>query len=187
MPTIVVPHRPAGKSRLETSHPGASHSEVVQAMLEDVLAACLAVDRTMLVTPSAVEAPEGVEVLHDDGRGQGEAVAGALAQLEDGAVLVVNSDLPCVTPGDLELLRDAIPPGGLALVAAEDGTTNALALSTPRLFQPLYGPGSAARFRSLAPSLVVHIPNLEQDVDRDGDWPDSARLGPRTRAALRIR
>jgi 2-phospho-L-lactate guanylyltransferase (CobY/MobA/RfbA family) len=81
-----------------------------------------------------------------------------------GACLVVNADLPCATPGALRRLAGA----GAALVAAADGTTNALSLPDPTRFEPLYGAGSAARFeaRGLA---AVSIPELAHDVDAVAD------------------
>ena len=87
-----------------------------------------------------------------------------------GVALVVNADLPCAEPSDLLALACAVPAGGMALVEASDGTTNALGLARPDLFAPLYGPGSAARFRAHAASLgaeavAVDLPNLLADVD----------------------
>src|SRR5918995_2472919 len=105
MATIVVPFRPNGKSRLSGNGP-----ELARAMLEDVLAACRP------VAPTIVADAEG---------GQGEAVSAALANL-DGPVAIVNADLPCATPEDVERLLAGTPPDGLALVEAADGTTNAL-------------------------------------------------------------
>jgi 2-phospho-L-lactate guanylyltransferase (CobY/MobA/RfbA family) len=164
MATIVVPFRPNGKSRL--SGKGA---ELSRAMLEDVLAACRAVAPT---------------VLADREGGQGEAVQAVLAGL-DGPVAIVNADLPCATPDDVERLLAATPPDGLALVEAVDGTTNALSLADVGLFQPLYGPGSAERFRASAPSRALAIDNLVDDVDTPQDLVRLAdRLGPNTRAAL---
>jgi len=137
-------------------------------MMEDVLRACGRVGRP---------------VLADGVGGQGAAVAAALAELPDEPVLVVNADLPCATPRDLLALLGAVPEGGLALVAAADGTTNALALASPVFFKPVYGPGSAERFAALAPSRLLEIPNLADDVDTLADLDRLAgRLGPRTRA-----
>ena len=74
-----------------------------------------------------------------------------------------------------------------ALVAALDGTTNALSLPDPRVFAPLYGTGSADRFRAHAPFATVSIPEPEIDVDSDADLDLlDARLGPRTRALLAV-
>ena len=167
MTTVVVPFAgAAGKTRLDA--PRSTRRELSLAMLADVLAAAIPVGRTLVVTPEAdgIELI-GVEVVDDPGGGQGAAVQAALVGLE-GRVLVVNADLPCVTTADLLALVEAIPPRGLALVEARDGTTNALGLSSPGLFQPLYGPGSANRFRALG-AVPVTIPNLADDVDTSAD------------------
>jgi 2-phospho-L-lactate guanylyltransferase (CobY/MobA/RfbA family) len=164
MATIVVPFRPNGKSRLSGNGP-----QLARAMLEDVLAACRP------VAPTVIADAEG---------GQAEAVRTALAGLL-GPVAIVNADLPCATPQDVERLLAETPPGGLALVEADDGTTNALSLARAELFQPLYGPGSAERFRSSAPSRVLAIDNLVDDVDTPEDLARLGdRIGPNTRAAL---
>ena len=53
------------------------------------------------------------------------------------------------------------------------------------LFEPVYGPGSASRFLALAPSRLVEIPNLTDDVDTLDDLDQlEPRVGPNTRAAL---
>jgi 2-phospho-L-lactate guanylyltransferase (CobY/MobA/RfbA family) len=95
----------------------------------------------------------------------------------------VNADLPAATTEALRRLADA----GLALVEAADGTTNALSLPDPGVFAPVYGPGSARRFRELASFTTISIPELEMDVDSDADLERlAARLGPRTRALLAV-
>src|SRR5947207_43161 len=172
MPTVVVPFRGTeGKSRL-AGLPLDARAALREAMLADVLAACEAVGATYLVT-SAHGLGTTVTLVVDDGRGQGAAVAAGLELAgRTGApapYLVVNADLPCVTARDLLALAGAIPDGGLALVPAADGTTNALALSSPELFAPLYGAGSAARFAALASSRVLELPNLVDDVDTVAD------------------
>jgi 2-phospho-L-lactate guanylyltransferase (CobY/MobA/RfbA family) len=144
-------------------------------MLDDVLAACEALGPTTVATQAG---------------GQGGAVESALRAVDSGPVLVVNADLPCAKPRDLLSLLGALPEGGLALVEAADGTTNALALAAPHLFAPLYGPGSAERFRARAARLgvtaiTVEIPDLADDVDTLGDLERlDGRLGPHTAAAL---
>ena len=134
MVTVVIPHRADGGKRRLALGSGLRES-VAEAMLADVLAAARAVGRAVVA-----DAPGG----------QGAAVARVLAEVT-GSVLVVNSDLPCATADDLRALLAAAPPDGLALVAARDGTTNALALSDAALFEPVYGDRSAARFRALGP------------------------------------
>ena len=189
MTEIVVPFRGAyGKSRLAPAHDEA-RAALSLAMLADVLAAAAAVARTVVVTPDeagrSVAVELGVAALDDPGGGQGAAVAHALATLPVAPTLVVNADLPCVVPDDLRALEDAIPPRGLAIAAAEDGTTNALGLAEPSLFRALYGPGSAARFRASHPAATVAVPSLVDDVDTLDDLHRvEARLGPRTRMAV---
>ncbi len=163
-------------------------------MLGDVLTACVATGRTLLVTddPAARELADelGAETVDDPGGGQGSAVAAALEHVECGPVVIVNADLPCVVPHDLRTLAGAAELGALGLVVAEDGTTNALALPKASLFASLYGPGSAARFREHAEAhglsaAEAAIPNLSDDVDTTQDLDRVAlRAGPRTQAAL---
>lgn len=194
MATIVVPFRgPGGKQRLAAGSEE-TRAAIAHAMLGDVLDACVASAPTVVVTndPAARDLAEelGARAVADPGGGQGAAVSTALALLGQGVALVVNADLPCAVPADLLALACAVPAGGMALVEAHDGTTNALGLSRPDLFAPLYGPGSAARFRAHAASLgaeavAVDLPDLLADVDtvdqlellRD-------RVGARTRALL---
>jgi len=124
-------------------------------------------------------------VIVADRRGQGAAVEAALSDIREAPVLVVNADLPAVTPRDLLALMGSIPLGGIAVAAARDGTTNALGLAARGLFRPLYGPGSAERFLALAPSSLVAIPNLVEDVDTLDDLERlEPRLAANTRAAL---
>ena len=165
-------------------------------MLTDVLAACTPVGRTLLVTSEGAEAAHvlaesfGVDVVADPGKGQGDAVSAALMLAPAGPVLVVNADLPCATSRDLFALLGAMPPGGVALVPASDGTTNALALAAPWLFAPLFGPGSAERFAERARRLGaeaarVDLPNLADDVDVLADLDRlEGRLGPWTAGSL---
>jgi len=182
MASVIVPFRgSAGKQQLARL-PETPRGELAEAMLGDVLAAAREVGRTLLVSP---EPRLGAEHVPDPGRGQGAAVEAGLAVAGQGPVLVVNSNLPCVSSRDLFTLLGALPPNGLALVEARDGTTNALALAAPRLFEPLYGPGSAERYRALGDSRSLEIPNLVDDVDTVFDLERLAdRLGRRTRAVL---
>jgi 2-phospho-L-lactate guanylyltransferase (CobY/MobA/RfbA family) len=155
MATVVIPYRVNGKSRL-------GDGLLARAMLADVRAAA------------------GRAIVVDTPGGQGAALAAALAELE-GPVTIVNSDLPCATAAELAELTAAAP----ALVAADDGTTNALALEDASDFEPLYGDGSAARFESRLGAKRLDLPGLRDDVDT---WEDLERVRPRvgqhTRAYL---
>ena len=155
MTTFVIPYRAGGKTRL-------GDPELAAAMLADVREVA------------------GDALIADAPGGQGSAVARVLAELS-GPVTILNGDLPCVTPAELEQLAAAAP----ALVAADDGTTNALALTDAADFEPLYGPGSAARFELHLAAMRLDLPGLRNDVDT---WDDLERVreqvGPHTRAYL---
>ena len=155
MTTFVIPFRVNGKTRL-------GDGKLARAMLADVQAAA------------------GEALVVDGPGGQGAAIAEALEGVQ-GPVTIVNSDVPCVTPAELEELAAAAP----ALVAAEDGTTNALALRDARDFEPLYGEGSAARFEQQLGARPLDLPGLRDDVDT---WDDlervRGRVGEHTRAYL---
>ena len=175
---IVIPYRGDAKRRLAAP----VRAALAVAMLGDVVEAALAVGPVLVVTDDPTVVPPGVEVVDDPGSGLGAAVRAGLGRTH-GHALVVNADLPAVTPAALRGLAAA----GLALVAARDGTTNALSLPDPDAFAPLYGPGSADRFRAHAPFTTVRIPELEVDVDSEADLELlGARLGPRTRALLAV-
>ena len=193
MTAIVVPFRGAGgKRRFEAADD--VRLRLAHAMLGDVVTACVATARTVVVTSdqdaAALAAELGAETLPDAG-GQGAAVAAALARLpEEEPALVVNADVPCVVPHDLRTLAGAAELGAVGLVEAEDGTTNALALPHPSVFAPLFGADSARRFRDHAAAagfaaVAAAIPNLVDDVDTVGDLEALAlRVGPRTQAVL---
>jgi 2-phospho-L-lactate guanylyltransferase (CobY/MobA/RfbA family) len=152
MATFVIPFRVNGKTRL-------GDQRLARAMLADVQEAA------------------GKALVVDDPGGQGPAIAAALGDLA-GPVTIVNSDVPCVTAAELEHLNAAAP----ALVAAPDGTTNALALPDARDFQPLYGEGSAARFAEALGAQPLDLPGLRDDVDT---WDDLERVRDRVGAHTR--
>ena len=189
MTTVVVPFAGSeGKTRLDASR--STRRELSVAMLADVLAAAVVVGRTLVVTADAdgvaVARDAGADAATDPGGGQGAAVAAALELTGSDRVLVVNADLPCTVPADLRALIAAIPSHGLVLVEALDGTTNALGLSAREIFEPLYGPDSANRFRALpVETVAIAVPNLAEDVDTLADLERlQLRCGPRTQAAL---
>lgn len=159
MARYVIPFRPNGKTRLGDGHLAAR-------MADDVAAAVRRVSSDPLVVTEA--------------GGLGEALAAALAGVE-GPVTIVNGDCPAVTPDELEELTRAAP----AIVAASDGTTNAIALRAASDFVSLYGPGSADRFEAHLGARRLDLPGLRDDVDT---WDDlervRARVGRHTRAYL---
>ena len=183
---VVIPFRGGGKTRL----PQAVRREVALAMLGDVVESASAVGDVLVVTDDSagrlVATELGAAVVDDPGEGQGAAVAAGLRGSEE-ICLVLNADVPRARPSDLGAL--AVPPkrGAVAVVAARDGTTNALGLPYAEVFQPLYGPGSAGRFRAHARALAVPLEdlalrNLVDDVDTIADL---ERIGPRAGARTR--
>jgi 2-phospho-L-lactate/phosphoenolpyruvate guanylyltransferase len=176
MPTVVIPFAGVeGKTRLHASR--RARRALSLAMFGDVLAAAAAVGAPRVVTAD----DEAAELARE---------AGAELTADPGPILIVNADVPCVVPDDLRALAAATPAGGIALVEALDGTTNALGLSAPEAFAPLYGPDSAGRFRAHANDLgleaiSVSVPNLADDVDTLDDLERlQLRCGPRTQACL---
>ena len=185
MATVVVPFRGSdSKQRLDIRD--ADRHALAGAMLADVVAAAAPVGPVLVVARTRPLPVERVTLVDDPGRGQGAAVEAGLAAAVAAGLpapyLVVNADLPCAGSRDLLALAGAVPDGGLALVRAADGTTNALALSNAGLFEPVYGPGSADRFAALAPTRVLDAPNLMDDVDT---LDDLVRLGDRVGAHTR--
>ena len=165
----VVPFRAGGKSRL----PEDMRREIALAMLGDVIEVALTIGEVRVVTDDAagrlVAGDLGARLIDDPGGGQGPAV-GAGLDGADGLCLVVNADLPRVRPSDLNALAVPALLGRLGLVAAADGTTNALGLPRADVFAPLYGPDSAEQFRAHAAALGIEheelaLPNLADDVD----------------------
>jgi 2-phospho-L-lactate guanylyltransferase (CobY/MobA/RfbA family) len=158
--TYVVPYRKGGKTRLGDPH-------LADAMMLDVVDACNAAGA------------DTVQVVGEGG-GQGPAVAAALARLS-GPVTVINADLPCATAAELAELTAAAP----ALVAAADGTTNALALRDAADFVPLYGPGSAERYERALGARRLELEGLTNDVDTTDDLERARnRVGRHTRRHL---
>ena len=193
MATVVIPFAGSeGKTRLHDS--SRIRRALAHAMFRDVLAACVPVGHTRVVTPdedaAAAARDAGAEAVADRGGGQGAAVLAGLEGVEPGGILVVNADLPCAVPHDLRSLLAATPAGCLAFVEALDGTTNALSLPSAEAFAPLYGPSSSDRFREHAAALgleaaSVALPNLADDVDTMDDLTRlQLRAGPRTQACL---
>jgi 2-phospho-L-lactate guanylyltransferase len=152
-------------------------------MLGDVVEAALVLGQVRVVTDD-VDAADAVRALEarvvpDPGGGQGAAVRAGLEGLR-GACIVVNADLPCATSRSLMRLASRAP----AVVAARDGTTNAVALRDPHGFVDVYGPGSAQRFAAAGFARVT-IPELELDVDTTDDLDALALpVGRRTEVVL---
>ena len=109
-------------------------------------------------------------------------------------LVVLPADLPFALPQEVRQLVAAAEIGpALALVASDNGGTNALALSPPGLIAFRFGPGSALRHEEEARCLSVRplrlsLPSLRLDVDTPADLALvetlRERCRPRTAAAL---
>jgi 2-phospho-L-lactate guanylyltransferase len=157
---VPVKALPRGKSRLAAVLDEDARSDLVLFLLRRVVAACQEAGLEVCVVSPAL----GADALDDGGRDLTASVGLALERHAQAVgVVVLAADLPNVTASDvLELIAHAKP---LALVAAADGTTNAIAASPPAAFRPSYGPGSAARHGGTRLRLV----GIEHDVDTPGD------------------
>lgn len=186
MASVVVPFRSTSAKRRLKGLTKEARVELAHRMLGTVIQAAVAVGPTVLVTEEsstcarATAAQHGAQVVDDPGRGQGPAVAAALLAVEEWPVVVANADLPELQPRDLLALLGAMPEDGLAIAPAPDGTTNAIALSKPGLFEPLYGPGSAARFLARASeqgieAVELEIPGIARDVDTPAELAQHTR------------
>jgi 2-phospho-L-lactate guanylyltransferase len=175
---VPVKALPRGKSRLAGVLDEDARSDLVLFLMRRVVRACQEAGlEVCVVSPDAqvhgAARALGADVLDDGGRDLSASVGLALER-HAGApgVVVLAADLPHVTAGDVrELIAHARP---LALVAAADGTTNAVAASPPAAFRPSYGPGSAARHGGTRLRLV----GIERDVDTPGDLGLALRACP---------
>ncbi|HEY3612353.1 MAG TPA: 2-phospho-L-lactate guanylyltransferase [Gaiellales bacterium] len=166
---VPVKALPRGKSRLADVLDGDARADLSLALMQRVVGACLEAGLAVcVVSPDAdVHAAAralGATALDDGGRDLTGSIEYALGQhAEATGVAVVASDLPDITAADvLELIAHATP---LAIAAAADGTTNAIAACPPSAFRPSYGPGSAARHGG----EHVRLAGLERDVDEPPD------------------
>jgi 2-phospho-L-lactate guanylyltransferase len=166
---VPVKALPRGKSRLAGVLDEDARGDLVLFLLRRVVNACLEAGlEVCVVSPDAeVHAAAralGADALDDGGRDLSASIGLALERHASvPGVVVLAADLPHVTAADVrELIAHAQP---LALVAAADGTTNAIAASPPAAFRPSYGLGSAARHGGRRLRLV----GIERDVDTPDD------------------
>ncbi len=177
----------SAKRRLDPLLTREQRSELVLAMLADVVDACRAtrsIDEILVVSPNPAVAPEGTEILVDQGNGHAAAVAQALETCSADGALVIMADCPLVRPAILDVLCEAAQP--VALCPAQDGGTNALALRPPDAVEPAFGLAGGARIvveRARASGLdavLVEDELVALDIDRPEDVERLLELGAGT-------
>ena len=115
---------------------------------------------------------------------QGDALNPALEQARAAApvtpgdaLLVLPSDLPLLTSGDLDELYDLMLEGpGVVIAPSHDGGTNALLLRPSHALPYAFGEASFARHCELArdaglPCRIYHSATLALDIDHPEDLP----------------
>ncbi len=154
--------------------------DIARAMLSDALTLCTSTeflewwvisdDEEVLAAATAV----GLRVLEDPGGGLNAALAsGTAAAATAGAesISIVPVDVPLAFRGDLVDLLDTGATSDVVIVpAGNDGGTNALYMSPPRLIEPQFGPGSLQRHLASSERLgvrcsILSLPRLALDID----------------------
>ena len=180
----IIPAKPfrAGKSRLAALLGVDERAALNRRLFGRVLDAALGTfpsDRILVVTKDplllAMMHGQGLRVLEDTQCGLNPALAlGCRHAAEHGArsIVVLSSDLPNVTTGDVAALRASIgnPPACTIAPDEQEQGTNALALTPPDADFFKFGPDSfqahleAARARKLA-VRILRRPGLALDLD----------------------
>jgi 2-phospho-L-lactate guanylyltransferase len=199
--SVVVPAKrlAVAKTRLRPLTgrlPGASHDELVLALLADTVAAaaaCPVVGAVVVVTddPAAQEVARGLgvpTVADEPDRGLNPALEHGARQAAGGAVAALSSDLPALRPDELRRALDAAgDTAPRCFVPDAHGTGTTLLTATGTDLGPRFGPGSAEAHRaSGAVALTGAWPGLVRDVDTEADLraAEALGVGPRTRAVL---
>lgn len=204
----------AAKQRLSGAvAPPSRRAALARAMVADVLdalAACVAIERTIVVTADArarALAHGHAATVLPDPREDGQSAAARLGiahALAEGCerVVCVPGDCPALDAYELQEMLASAPAGALrsvAIVPDRHGTgTNALVLTPPDAIAPAFGPGSFERHRALAAAAaarceVRELRSLLLDIDTSEDLAvlrerlaREEHRAPRTRELLAI-
>ena len=176
------------KTRLAPALPPEARVALVEAMLEDVLAALaaargLAGIALVTVDPFAerLGLRHGARVLREGARdGHTGAVTAAARTLERescATIITLPGDVPAVTPAEIERVLAAHREGhSFTIVPAHDRRgSNAVVLSPPTAVSLAFGNDSftpnlaAARRCGIEPVVVEDVPGIARDVDARED------------------
>ncbi len=186
---LPVKHAPAAKSRL-TGIPADLRIDLAQAFFADVLEAVLhtpRVDRVIIVGDAEPTAHHSridairVDITPDPGAGLNAALIHASIMLDPGTfTMALMTDLPSITPVEIQAALQAAEDVPRSLVCDADGTgTTALMSHDPTALDPHFGVRSrAAHVQSGAVDLQLSgLSRMRRDVDTEiGLW-DAERLG----------
>lgn len=188
MKVALLPAKPllSAKTRLGSLLDDQARMTLAGAMFADVLDAlrgATGLDAVVVVTADATLAARAHRVgamVIDEGapRGLNGAVSlgtDAAVRLGASAVLVVLSDVPLVTSGDVDELLARAPRRGALVVPSKEGTgTNAMLRQPPTVFPPCFGGRSLERHvataeRADVPCEIVRSVRLGFDLDTPED------------------
>ena len=200
---IVLARDPGGaKTRLASALDASVRSDLVIAMLRDVLASSseVAFARHVVATESdtvrAIAAEAGFDALAVPPDGMNDAADAALRAADRAgapAVLLLAADLPLIAGSDLERMVEASESAAVVIAPDRHGRgTNALLLAPPLVIAPAFGAKSFSAHRARATEAgarfaLVNTPGLATDVDDADDLRvvGEAVAGERTASALR--
>lgn len=195
--TVVIPIKSftSGKARLAPAIDETARARLSRALAGHVTAAVEASGRTPLVVTGDADVAQwagasGYTVVDDPGAGLSAAarVGVSLAVDRSQPWLVLHSDLPWLTAGDVGAVARPVEAGGSVLAPSADGGTSAIGASGPITFQ--FGPSSFHHhLATLREASIVARPGLLLDVDDPADlravlesprgaWLDEALLSP---------
>jgi 2-phospho-L-lactate guanylyltransferase len=183
---VVARTGPTAKSRLSPVLDARQRERLAEAMLADVVSACVSAGLggpvVVTDTPAARErfAGRGLPTPPDTGtdmNGAARAGIAAAGAAGAGAVLVLPGDVPLASPADLIALTAWVTRGATVVGIATDRSghgTNALLLRPPDAIPPGFGSHSAERHLALARRAGVTVfvdrpPTLAFDVDTPAD------------------
>jgi 2-phospho-L-lactate/phosphoenolpyruvate guanylyltransferase len=163
----------------------AAHAELVLALLADTVEAalrCSAVDAVLVVTddPAAVRVVRrlgAATVADEPGAGLNAALAHG-ADLLDGPVAALSSDLPALRPAELAAALAAAASSPRAFVADAQGRGTTLLTAAGVPLEPRFGADSAAAHAAGgAVRMDGDWPGLRRDVDTPADLEAAVGIG----------
>jgi 2-phospho-L-lactate guanylyltransferase len=189
------------KQRLASVLDQSARTELAQAMLTDVLTACVGCGDVAVVTSDlyaqSLAAQFGFEVILDNhNRSETDAIEMATRICEERgeeSTLVIPGDIPLITSSELDRIIEAAPPVGSVLVAAGDGRgSNAIFRRPAGLFPLRFGndsfmPHLAAARATEKPCIVLSLPGVALDVDNPSDLRELSEAPGNTHAQCLIR